>query len=212
MGSLSDLRLLVGGMKYIKLIFVIVLVQLCGCGPKIADLDSKGTEIICFGDSITKGIGATEGKDYPSVLSQKLGMPVINAGVSGDTTQDALNRIDRDILQRDPRMVIVEFGGNDFLHRLPINTTFNNLDRIVAKIRNKKAIVVLVEVAAGSFGDDYYAGLRDIADRRGAVLISNIMKGIYADPSLKSDQIHPNDAGYSIIADRIYNEVKPLLK
>jgi acyl-CoA thioesterase-1 len=193
-------------------VLIICLAQFWGCEPKMANLDSKGKDIICFGDSITKGEGSTEGNDFPTLLSQKLNMPVINAGVSGDTTQDALNRIDEDILQRDPRMVIVEFSGNDFLRGVPKKVTFDNLDEIVLKIRQKKSMVVLVEVAAGNFGDDYYEGFQEIAQRRGALLVSNIMKGIIANSSLKSDEIHPNDAGYRIIADRIYNEIRPLLR
>ena len=196
----------------LHVILIILLAQFWGCEPKMANLDSTGKDIICFGDSITKGEGSTEGSDFPSLLSQKLNMPVINAGVSGDTTQDALDRIGRDVLQRDPRMVIVEFSGNDFLHGVPIKITFDNLDKIVVKIRKKKAMVVLVEVAAGNYGDDYYQGFREIAERRGALLIPNIMKGIFANSSLKSDEIHPNDAGYRIIADKIYEAINPLLR
>lgn len=196
----------------LDIILIIFLAQFWGCEPKMANLDSKGKDIICFGDSITKGEGSTEGNDFPSLLSQKLNMPVINAGVSGDTTQDALDRINQDVLQRDPRMVIVEFSGNDFLHGVPKKVTFDNLDEVVVRILRKKAMVVLVEVAAGNFGDDYYQGFQEIADRRGALLIPNIMKGIFANSSLKSDEIHPNDAGYRIIADRIYNEINPLLR
>src|SRR5919199_350459 len=74
---------------------------------KVRNLDSRGANVIAFGDSLTAGYGAQAGEDYPSRLSALIGVPVINAGVSGDTTQSALARIDSDVLSRDPRLVIV---------------------------------------------------------------------------------------------------------
>ncbi|MFH1397751.1 MAG: GDSL-type esterase/lipase family protein [Candidatus Omnitrophota bacterium] len=197
---------------FLHIFLIFFLVQLWGCQPKIANLDSNGKDIICFGDSITKGAGSTEGNDYPSLLSQKLNMQVINAGVDGDTTRDALARINEDVLQYNPRLVIVEFSGNDFLKGISPQETFDNLDRILVMIQQKQAMVVMAEVAAGHFGDKYLYGFKKIAKKRRALLIPNIMKGIFFDPSLKSDQIHPNDAGYHIIADRIYKEIKSLLE
>jgi len=197
---------------FLHIFLILFLVQLWGCQSKITNLDSKGKDIICFGDSITKGAGASEGNDYPTLLSQKLNMQVINAGVNGNTTQDALKRIDRDVLQYNLRLVIIEFSGNDFLQGIPKQETFDNLDRMVAMIQQKQAMVVLAEVAAGHFGDEYLNGFRQIANNRRALLIPNIMEDLFSNPSLMSDEIHPNDAGYRLIADRIYKEIEPLLK
>jgi lysophospholipase L1-like esterase len=58
----------------------------------IRNLRSAGETIICFGDSLTEGVGAGSGEDYPSILSRLLVMPVINAGQRGDTTAEALAR------------------------------------------------------------------------------------------------------------------------
>ena len=190
---------------------ILCLLQVWGCQPQIANLDSSGTDIICFGDSLTAGAGSTEGNDYPSLLSQRLGMKVINAGVNGNTTKDALLRIDNDVLQYNPRLVIIEFGGNDFLQGVQLQETFDNLDKLIQMIQQKHAIVVLVEVAAGNFGDRYIEGFKLIAKKRRTLLIPNIMKGIFFNLALKSDDIHPNDAGYRIFADRIYKAIKPIL-
>ena len=76
-----------------------------------------GQTIICFGDSLTEGVGAESGEDYPSVLSRELGLPVINAGQRGDTTAEALARISDAVLSKNPRLVIVLLGGNDFCAR-----------------------------------------------------------------------------------------------
>jgi len=187
------------------------LLQLWGCQTRIANLDSTGTDIICFGDSLTAGVGSTEGNDYPSLLSQKLNMKVFNAGVGGNTTKDALSRIDNDVLQYNPRLVIIEFGGNDFLQGVELQETLDNIGKMTQKILHRHAMVVLVEVAAGHFGDEYIEGFKRIAKKRHSLLIPNIMKGILLNGALKSDNIHPNDAGYRIIADRIYKAIKPLL-
>lgn len=197
--------------KIIYILLVISLLQLLGCAPQIANINSTGKDIICFGDSITKGAGSTEGNDYPTLLSDKLNMPVINAGVNGDTTHEALKRIERDVLVRSPRLVIVEFSGNDFLRGVPKEKTFTNLDKMVVMIQEKGAMVVLTEVRVGLFSDEYIKGFKIIAKKRRALLVPNIMKGIFSNPQLKNDRIHPNDAGYRIIADRIYKKIKPLL-
>jgi lysophospholipase L1-like esterase len=195
----------------LRIFLILSLIQLWGCQPKIANLDSKGENIICFGDSITQGTGASEGNDYPALLAQKLNMKVINAGVSGDTTRDALKRIEEDVLRHNPRMVIIEFCGNDFLQSIPIEETFDNLDKMAEMVQQKQAIAVLAEVAAGRFGDAYLYGFKQIAEKRHAMLIPHILQDVFSDPSLKSDWLHPNDAGYRIIADRIYKAIKPLL-
>jgi lysophospholipase L1-like esterase len=139
-------------------------------------------------------------------------MKVINAGVNSNTTLDALKRVEEDVLEHSPRLVIIEFSANDFFLGVPKQDTFNNLDRMAAMVQQKQAMVVLVHVAAGYFGDEYLDGFKRIAKKRRALLIPNVLKGILANPSLKSDQIHPNDAGYAVMAERIYEKIKPLLK
>src|SRR5688572_26829809 len=67
----------------------------------------QGTAVIAFGDSLTAGVGASEGHEYPTVLSQLIGVPVINRGVPGDTTENALVRLENDVLSDDPRIVII---------------------------------------------------------------------------------------------------------
>ncbi|MBI3118467.1 MAG: hypothetical protein HYZ00_07260, partial [Candidatus Hydrogenedentes bacterium] len=89
-----------------------------GCGvdyDDVANIANTRTAIVCFGDSITHGYGASPGRDYPARLAELLGTPVINAGVDGDTTASALKRLEEDVLIEEPRLVIVELGGNDFL-------------------------------------------------------------------------------------------------
>ena len=105
---------------------------------------TTGESIVAFGDSLVAGQGAGPGQDFVSVLSTRLGIPVINAGRNGDTTSAALARLDRDVLAWNPRIVIVLLGGNDFLRRVPGEETFGNLGTIVADIRRHGSAVVLV--------------------------------------------------------------------
>ncbi len=183
----------------------------CSRANGVANLDSAGRNVICFGDSLTEGVGASPGHDYPTLLSRELGSEAINAGVGGDTTQMALDRIDRDVLQRDPRLVIVELGGNDFLQKVARDQIFANLDEIVRRIQKKGAMVVLVGVQPGLWGDETRADYQRIARARKAVFVPNILDGILTDPQLKSDEIHPNDQGYEKITQRILKAVRPLL-
>src|SRR5688572_3829946 len=71
-----------------------------------ANLFSAGQKIVCLGDSITRGIGASSGSDYPSLLARDLGMHVVNAGVKGDETEDVLKRLEADVLSHNPWLVI----------------------------------------------------------------------------------------------------------
>src|SRR4051812_25305794 len=122
---------------------------------RVANRDSRGTNLIAFGDSLTAGYGAAPGEDYPSRLSALLGKPVVNAGVSGDTTEAALARLDRDVLARDPRIVIVGLGGNDFLQGVAIASTEANLTTIVRRLEGAGAMVVLLAFRFPSLSDNY---------------------------------------------------------
>ena len=185
----------------------------CGCAkPEIRNLHSKGANIICFGDSITFGYGANEGEDYPTGLSKLLSREVINAGVDGDTTFDALARIEADVLDKDPRMVIVEFGGNDFLQKVPESDTLKNLEQIIDRIQQKGAIVVLVDISSGFFMQSYRDKYRKLAEEKKTVFIPQILKNIITNPGMKSDFFHPNANGYQIIARRIHQSISEYIK
>lgn len=183
-----------------------------GCAKReIKNIDSKGTNIICFGDSITFGYGANPGEDYPTALSKMIDIPVINAGIDGDTSVEALKRIESDVLERDPLLVIIEFGGNDFLRKISKETTLKNLKQMIDKIQEKGAMVAIVDISAGMLLSEYRAAFSNIAREKQVVFISNILSGIITNPHLKSDFMHPNADGYKMIAQRIYRTLIPYL-
>lgn len=203
--------------KFLIIFFVLVLL-LCGCAPskfpEVKNLHAAtGKTLVCFGDSLTAGQGAPLGADYPSILAQKLSIPVINAGVSGDTVQAAISRIERDVLSKDPKIVIVELGANDFLKAgrkmTAVDEAFNNLEIIIDRIQDYGAVVVLAGISI-----NYEIGKRykSLAKKKGAVLIPNIMGGILNNRRFMSDSLHPNAAGYRVMADKFIKVLEPLLQ
>lgn len=179
---------------------------------RVKNLESRGTAIVAFGDSLTAGYGAQPGGDYPSQLSAKIGRPIVNAGVSGDTTEAALARIDTDVLAHDPRIVIIGLGGNDFLRRADIATTEANLRSIVRRIQDSGAMVALLGFRFPTLGPSYEPMYERVAKEERCLLIPDLLDGILRDSKLKSDEIHPNAAGYGVMADRVEGPLRKLIR
>jgi len=194
----------------------LVIVVLGACGGEnfdaIRNLRSSGEAIICLGDSLTEGVGAGAGEDYPSVLSKEIGYPVVNAGQRGDTTDQALARLADAVLSKNPRLVIVFLGGNDFLRQRRRAESKRNLAEIVQQVQAQGAMVAIAGMKLGLFTDEFAAIYEDTANEFGALYIPQVMKGILSDSKLKSDPIHPNGAGYRLIAERVAAKIKPLLR
>jgi acyl-CoA thioesterase-1 len=179
---------------------------------RVANLQSRGSAIIAFGDSLTAGYGAPASEDYPSRLSNLIGAAVLNAGVSGDTTETALARLDPDVLARDPRIVIVGLGGNDFLHGVAISTTEANLRTIIRKIHDAGAMVIILGFRFPSLSANYEEMYARVAREERCLLIPDVLDGILRDQSLKSDEIHPNGRGYQLMAERVSGPCKKLIR
>ncbi len=179
---------------------------------KVTNLGSRGSGIIAFGDSLTAGYGASAGEDYPSRLSGLLGKEIVNAGVSGDTTEAALARLDGDVLARDPRIVIIGLGGNDFLRGAPISSTEVNLREIVRKIHAAGAMVVILGYRFPSLSVSYEKMYDRVAEDEKCLLIPDLLDGILSNPALKSDEIHPNARGYALIAERVAAPCRKLIR
>lgn len=191
---------------------LLAFVLFAGCRREIPNLDSPGTTIVAFGDSITAGYGAEgPGTTYPERLAERIGRPVINEGVPGDTTADALARIEP-VLAHDPWLVIVELGGNDLLRQTPIERVEANLTAIVERLLAARIAVVLVEIH-GPFGGGRYADLFErLGEKYHVPVLEDALPDILSDPKLKSDEIHPNAAGYAKLAEAVSEELEPILK
>lgn len=179
---------------------------------RVKNLDSRGTSIIAFGDSLTAGYGAAPAEAYPGVLAKKCGVEIGNAGVSGDTTDMALVRIDRDILSRNPRIVIVGLGGNDFLRGSPLSETESKLRTIIRRIQEAGAMVVLIGFQFPSISADYASMYERVAREENCLLVPDVLDGILSNPALKSDAIHPNGRGYALMAERVADPLTKLIR
>jgi len=179
--------------------------------PLVKNPRPAGENIICFGDSLTYGTGASQGMDYPSQLSRLIGKPVINAGIPGDTTATALARLDRDVLDRSPRIVLITLGGNDLKNRQDRDRAFRNLKAIITSIQDHGALVIVGGLDVPIWGRGFQENYRKVCEETGAVLVPDVLKGLLGNPEKMSDAIHPNGAGYGIMAGYFYEAVKPYL-
>jgi acyl-CoA thioesterase-1 len=178
--------------------------------------------IVAFGDSLTAGFGAEPGNSYPDFLQKDLDAAgfhwrVVNAGVSGDTTTDGLNRIG-EVQAEKPRIVIVEFGGNDGLRGLPIETTRANLDQIISTLTNTGAKVVLAGMTLPpNYGPEYIHSFEKVYQELGAkykvTRIPFLLEGVATQRDLmQRDGLHPTGPGNAIVAQTVLRYLKPLLK
>lgn len=165
--------------------------------------------IVAFGDSIVQGVGATSlQNNFVSVLSQLIDRPIINEGLSGDTSSSGLARLQSDVLSHNPDIVILFLGGNDILQQVPQEQLFANLRTIVQTIQATGAKVVLLGVHGSVFRIDYESGYQTIAQETGAYYVPNVLMGIIGRPDLLADLVHPNDAGHVLIAERAFPTVR----
>jgi len=177
---------------------------------EIKNADPTGETIICFGDSLTYGTGAVKGMDYPSQLSRLIGIEIVNAGVPGDTTATALNRID-EIIEMNPRIVLITLGGNDLKNRVKKEMVFKNFEKLINIIQDNGALVILGGIDILFWGRGFNKVYVELSEKTGSVLIQNIFKDILGEPRLMSDTIHPNSQGYTIMANHFFKALQPYL-
>lgn len=200
---------------FFSLLFASLLV-VTSCGNNFDDVKNlkagAGKQVIVLGDSIASGYGVDKTEAFPSVLSRQLGLPILNRGVSGDTTAMGLSRLQKDAIAAEPWLVIVELGGNDFLRKLPKTETEQNLRQIVTSIQQQKAIVVLLGINLGYIEDEYDELYQRVAKDTQAYLIPQVLTGIVDNPkNRQEDIIHPNAAGHQLLASRVAKNLQPLL-
>jgi len=179
---------------------------------EIRNIETPGRSVVCLGDSLTAGNGANPGEDIASRLGAALGRAVVNAGVSGDTTAAALARVGTDVLVHRPGIVVVCLGGNDFLRGVPVETASENLGAIVRAIHQSGAMVVLGGFSFPSLAGDWAGMYARVAEREGCLLVPDLLAGIVRKPDLMSDSIHPNAAGYAVLAGRLEKPLRDLMQ
>ena len=177
--------------------------------------------IVAFGDSLTSGYNVEPGRSYPDFLQKQLdakkqAFRVVNAGVAGETSTDALNRVSM-VLADKPAIVIVEFGGNDGLRGLPVATTRANLEKILGIVQKSGAQVVLAGMRLPpNYGPEYIKPFEkmypELAPKYNATLIPFILVGTAGNPELmQQDGIHPNEEGNRIVADTVFQTLQHVI-
>ena len=178
---------------------------------KVVNYPSLGTDIVAFGDSLVAGIGAEQGNDFVSVLSKEIDEPIVNLGASGDTTAEGLARIN--ILDSyHPKVVLLLLGGDDAIQNVPTDETFQNLAEIIKNIQSRGSIVLLLGVRGGVLSDPFASQFEQLSKTYGTAFVPDVLSGLFGNPEYMSDDVHPNDAGYAIIATRIEPVLKGLLQ
>lgn len=187
---------------------MVAAAPLAACGRKAPRGQAVPPEatVLALGDSLTSGVGASTEAAYPAVLQRLTGWKVVNGGVSGDTSAQALERLPALLEKHQPALVIVGIGGNDFLRRHSASATRANIRSICTQARASGAQVVLVAVpelsilaaSAGLLSD--HAMYEEIAGELKIPLHAKGWSTVLADASLRSDQIHANAAGYERFA------------
>ena len=194
---------------------VLLLAVACGGTRKEAALPA-GSKVLALGDSLTAPHGVKPGEDWPTLLAQKTGWVVINAGVSGDTSAGALARLPALLDEHQPQLVLVTLGGNDMLRKLPQAQTVANLGRMLDLVKASGAKAVLLatpkpSIAGAVFNNlspaDFYA---EVAKDKKVPLIEDALPGVLSDTALKSDQLHPNAAGHALLSEKITQALKKI--
>lgn len=192
---------------------VLSILPLSACSSKKKHASiARGSTILALGDSLTAGYGAPQGSDYPTQLASITGWNVINGGVSGDTTEQALARLPK-LLEENPKLVLISIGGNDFLRKLPESETRQNITRIIEMVKKENIPAVLVAIPHFTVGAllgkvSEHPLYDDLAKQHSLPLLKGAWADILGDKDLKSDQIHGNAAGYRQFAEEMADFLK----
>jgi len=181
-----------------------------------ADTAAARKTILVLGDSLAAGYGVDPDQAWPALLQKKidaagLKIEVLNAGVSGDTTADGLQRLDW-LLRRKADVLLLELGGNDGLRGLPVAATTTNLQAILDRVRQKYPAIKLVIAGMKmppNMGPEYVDAFNkiypELATKNHAALIPFLLEGVAGKPDLNlPDGIHPTPEGHRIVAQNVW--------
>lgn len=202
-----------------------VAAAIAGLGAILLGATLPPPLIVTFGDSLTAGHGVAQPQSYPAFLRADMARDhvparVLNLGVSGDTTNDGLQRLPQ-VLALHPAWVVLEFGGNDGLRGLPVASTRANLQTMIVALRRAKIHVLLVGMTLPpNYGPGYIHAFQDIFPslaRQDHVpllpfLYQDLVPRLRRDPGLlQPDGIHATARGNRIVAATVWRYLQPLL-
>jgi acyl-CoA hydrolase len=201
---------------YLFLVLQTIIIAACSGNAATYVAIPQGATVLVLGDSLSYGTGANVGEDYPTLLAKTTGWKIINEGIPGDTTAGGLERLPNLLEQYQPKLLIVELGGNDLLHQTPQAEIVSNLKIILEHAKMRGVAVVLVAIpevsalkaAIGNLSD--HPLYESVAKETATPLIKDVFSDVLSDRELKSDQIHANALGYRVVGSEMYKALKQL--
>lgn len=184
---------------------------------------SAAQTILVFGDSLSAGYGLARGEDWPQLLAQRLqqkktNYTVVNASISGETTQGGANRIDNALKTHRPAVVIIALGANDGLRGSDLNAMLRNLERMIDASQRSHARVVLVGMRippnyGPAYTEKFQATFRDVAKARRVPLVPFLLEGFAEKRDyFQADGLHPVAAAQPMILETVWKPLATLLK
>ncbi|MBI4808985.1 MAG: arylesterase [Nitrosomonadales bacterium] len=203
-------------LRYLLLLLAaLVLLAACGKDDKETAIP-PGSPVLALGDSLTAGAGVAPEEAWPDLLAIRTGWVVINGGVSGNTSSDALKRLPALLEQHTPVLVLVTLGGNDMLRHISQQETVANLQNILTLIRANGAKPVLLATPQPSIAGVVFQHLsapdfyRKLAEEQQIPLIEDAIADVLSDPQLKGDPLHPSAAGHAQLSEKIFAELQAI--
>ena len=178
--------------------------------------------VLVFGDSLSAGYGIDVDQSWPALLQSRLESQgyehrVINASISGETTEGGVTRIASTLKNFRPDLVILELGGNDGLRGFPTERMKANLQTIIEETKASGAAVIMLGIRIPTNYGPRYTGAfenvyRELADESGVLWIEFFMEGIALDKELMQDDgIHPNARAQSILLNNAWPIIRQAL-
>jgi acyl-CoA hydrolase len=185
------------------------LVPAIGCSERRETPLAPGSIVLALGDSITAGHGLLPEQVWPALLARRSGWQIVNAGMSGDTSDGALQRLPGLLAEHAPQLMIVEIGGSDMLRRAAEKHIGANLAAIVDLARQRQVRVALLAIPRPSALGAATGHLKpaafyaDTASSRGVMLVERAVSDVLSDGRLRLDPLHPNAQGQLVLADAL---------
>lgn len=203
--------------------FLIGAAVLCGLPASYAQEAAQANRnILVVGDSLSAEYGLRRGSGWVSIIADKLktekyGVGIANASISGDTTSGGLSRFPAALSRHQPGIVIIELGSNDALRGLSLQMTQDNLSTMVSLAQKAGAKVLLVGMQIPpNYGRNYTEKFRqlfiDVAAQRNTALVPFLLERMADKRELfQADGIHPNEDAQPILARNVWVQLKTLL-
>lgn len=178
--------------------------------------------VLVIGDSLSAAYNMGLDEAWPSLLEQRLdeqgyGMQVVNASITGDTTQGGVTRLPRLLDRHDPALVIIELGGNDGLRGFSLDVTQGNLESMIQLSQAAGARVLLTGIMLPpNYGENYterfHALYSQLAESYETLLVPFFMDGVaLVDGMMQADGIHPSVEAQPVLLDNVWSVLSPVL-